>query len=154
MNENKKIICKKCSVEKPSECFWWLWKSKGLRRKTCVDCSRSSVTLDENGNKECRKCGEVKSPNSFKPNSHQCIDCVLAHVRERRSKLEHKITVESRVCKRCSVDKPARQYRPSKESVGGIRRICRDCEGIPLKKGHPMDEPNYCSPVTSDTFTV
>lgn len=131
---SRKITCNKCSVEKPATSYWWQWKSKNLRRKTCIECSKATVAKKVvTTPRKCTKCHLIKDGPCFRPQSNQCKSCRLKHVRDRRQHMSKTITVETRECSKCKVSKPARQYRPSRESVGGIRKKCRDCEGIPFK---------------------
>lgn len=133
--------CKTCMIEKPIDDFWFMWKKKDLRRKVCIECSKKNrkvydkPILDEN--MACVKCKQDKEPHEFPPNSRQCRACISEYLRDRRRNLKREITTEPRSCKRCNILKAPIDFRPSKDSIGGIRRTCRECEGLPLKsKGH------------------
>jgi hypothetical protein len=133
-NINSEIRCRKCLAVKPEDQFWWMWKSKGLRRTTCKTCSRASRKVVPVSAKVCTVCETYKDQSHYKPNCNQCVECRLKYVRDRRKRLVGGLVPESRQCSKCGIMKLSKQFRPSKESVGGIRKKCRDCEGLPLKK--------------------
>jgi len=132
------VQCKKCSETKPIDSFWWMWKKKGIRRKVCIDCSKKGRKENQSPSNiedtECSKCHVTKHPTEFQPHSKQCRACIAKYLRDRRKTLGREITTEPRNCRRCQTVKAPIDFRRSKDSVGGIRRVCRECEGLPLKK--------------------
>lgn len=130
------IICKTCETSKPQESFWWMWKSKGIRRKVCIPCTkeRRNGSVETNGKLTCTKCSVTKKPIDFQSHSKQCRACIAKYLRDRRKTLGREITTQPRSCKRCHTLKDPVDFRKSRDSIGGIRRTCRECEGLPLKR--------------------
>lgn len=134
MTEQK---CKVCLVEKSIESFWFMWKKKDLRRKVCIECSKKNrkenIQPVDNTEKKCVKCDQNKRQYEFQSHSNQCRMCISKYLRERRKNIKREMTTDPRSCKRCNTLKAPIDFRPSKDSIGGIRRTCRECEGLPLK---------------------
>lgn len=90
---------------------------------------------------DCVHCSVGKPLADFPRNSKQCRTCLARKLRERRLTLIREPTVEPRICKRCTILKPSIDFRRSKESVGGIRRSCKKCEGF-LAPKNPKNKKN------------
>jgi hypothetical protein len=131
------IICKICLVEKEETAFWYKSKKLGKRYVTCIACEKSKESYKVKiKNKPshcelktivCKTCKEDKNLTDFSPNCYRCRKCSAMVLKERRKLLIRPPTTEPQRCRECKDIKESIDFKVSKESKNGIRRVCKMC---------------------------
>ena len=138
--------CSDCKEEKSIDVFWKQTKEKIGPR--CAPCAKltpfylnnisklvkerkvkhiDSKEVIERGTMKCKKCELFQPLEYYSRSNRKCKVCLAAHLRERRKTLVREPTTEPQVCKKCLVNKPAKEFTKSKEAKNGINRVCKTC---------------------------
>lgn len=144
-------ICIICKEEKQLDEFWWHSKKNNERLPRCIPCAKLQPSYlkkilppeeRKSGHRLiilpectmiCVKCKETKPLNQYAKTSLQCKSCLAEYLRIRRKTLVRERTLDPQICKRCLVLKEASNFKTSKESKNGIRRVCIDCDPVKTK---------------------
>ncbi|BDA49224.1 hypothetical protein COCOBI_13-3340 [Coccomyxa sp. Obi] len=141
--------CRKCSETKPAEEFPQKKSHPDGRDDYCKACharataarvaARGPVKEPTVESKQCSKCHEQKPAAEFhrdcnKPDGlrGRCRNCE-AQAGQVRRRSRHKTlepTVESKVCRRCNIEKSADDFPRKKERSDGLDSYCKACNCV------------------------
>lgn len=105
----------------------------------------TTKTFDENGLKECNRCGIAKTRLDFHASgktatgySYYCKDCAKALKAESAERRKAGIRLASgrpvsvdsgaKTCPRCEISKPLSDYYASSSSASGVQSKCKTCQ--------------------------
>lgn len=164
-------LCKgPCGLEKELTNFS---KNKSIKDGLdlyCKDCKKDKrkkylkpkiqkETL-EKGKKRCTECKEIKDLLSFtKLKSSEdgyhvkCKDCKNKLQRKLHNSKEQKVvTVDSKICSTCNINKPVSEFNKHKSSKDGLRSYCSPCQSNYRKKYHANTDNKEKSHIQSKEY--
>ena len=137
-------VCTGCKIDKPLEEFHKCKQSKRGRQSQCKECrnrqakAARDITPEYDGpetSKVCAGCNVDKPLEEFHKRkagkcgrSAQCKECVLKQSQVRRgAAIENDGPETSRICARCNVDEPFKEFYKCKGGKYGITSYCKEC---------------------------
>lgn len=132
-------VCIKCHRHLAARWFQLDFRRLRGRGSACLACvaerrrSHSRKQRQQPQQKECGRCRQSLKAECFSRHGNTadglqriCRECRSAVNKEYRQPLTY-VTVSSKRCWRCGMDKPAAAYSSARRNVDGLHHECKDC---------------------------
>lgn len=137
------MICIRCKVDKPLECFVKDKRHKDGRLHSCKECNKPKEYIYVES-KTCSKCGETKPRDAFRKASRNkyglketCAECDKARGKAYRETMKNRSelpTITEKKCFMCGEIKNVDQFYSSRHRKDGYTENCIKCRDILRRK--------------------